>query len=130
MWQDFTVILIFAFVGFLFVWATLFLWALIRAKGKKSDLKLTPYECGEELLSSANVQFNYRFYIIALIYLLFDVELVLLYPIAVIFKDLPYRIKLVCFFEFFLFIIILVLGLVYAWAKGYLDWLKSEIHPS
>ncbi len=91
-----------------------------------TDLKLTPYECGEEPIGSAWSNFNVRFYVIALVFLIFDVEGALMFPVAAVFK------KFVEIGEggavlasFLLFIVVLSLGVVYCWKKGDLDWVKS-----
>lgn len=95
--------------------------------------KLTSYECGEEPSGTAWGQFNVRFYIIALIFILFDVEIVFLFPWATVFGQK----QLIdatgglwgwfSLIEMFLFISILVLGLAYVWAKGYLEWVKPQV---
>jgi NADH-quinone oxidoreductase subunit A len=92
--------------------------------------KITTYECGEDPTGTAWGQFNTRFYIIALIFVLFDVEIIFLFPWAIVFgqKTLIEGTEGVwgwfSLVEMFIFIGILALGLAYAWAKGYLDWVK------
>jgi NADH-quinone oxidoreductase subunit A len=92
--------------------------------------KITTYECGEDPTGTAWGQFNTRFYIIALIFVLFDVEIIFLFPWAIVFgqKNLIEGTNGVwgwfSLVEMFIFIGILTLGLAYAWAKGYLDWVK------
>ena len=76
------------------------------------------YECGEEPIGDAWVQFNMRYYIFALLFVIFDVEIVFLYPWAVVFSQLG----IIAFMEMMIFIGILVVGLAYAWAKGALKW--------
>ncbi len=85
--------------------------------------KLTTYECGEEAIGSAWIQFNVRFYIIALIFLIFDVEIAILFPWATIFKK-P-GMGLLVLGEILIFTLVLVVGFVYVWVKGDLEWLKS-----
>jgi NADH-quinone oxidoreductase subunit A len=94
--------------------------------------KLATYESGEEPVGAAWGQFNMRFYIVALIFLLFEVELVILFPWATVFS----RASLieatnglwgwVTLIEMTLFILVLALGLAYAWVNGYLDWVKPN----
>jgi NADH-quinone oxidoreductase subunit A len=97
--------------------------------------KLTSYECGEEPVGTAWGKFNIRFYIIALIFILFDVEMVFLFPWATVFgqKQLIDETNgLWGYFalaEMFIFVAILVLGLAYAWVKGHLDWVKPDAKP-
>lgn len=81
------------------------------------------YECGEIPEGSAWVQFNIRFYVIALIFLIFDVEIVFLFPWAVVYQELG----LLAFVEAFLFVLILVIGFIYVWVKGDLDWVKMNV---
>jgi len=93
--------------------------------------KLETYECGEAPVGPAWFNFNPRFYIIALIYIVFDVEIAFIYPIATVFKRWVEqaapgnRTDITAFVEMFLFIGILMLGLVYVWVKGDLEWIRS-----
>jgi len=80
------------------------------------------YECGETPEGSAWIQFNIRFYVFALIFIIFDVEIIFLLPWAVVFN----RLGLFAFVEGLIFIAILVVGLAYVWAKGDLAWVKPE----
>ena len=81
-------------------------------------VKTDTYECGMKTIGSSWVQFNFRYYFYALLFVIFDVETVFLYPWAVQFKQL----KLFGFVEMLIFIFILVIGLVYAWKKKVLEW--------
>ncbi len=85
---------------------------------KSSAVKLAPYECGMPLLSSAQDRFSIKFYIIAMLFILFDIEAVFLYPWAVMYK----RLGIFGFVEMGVFIIILLVGYVYVWKKGALEW--------
>ena len=94
--------------------------------------KLTSYECGEETVGSAWMPFNSRFYVIALIFLLFDVEMVFILPWATVFGDhslikADHRWGWFSLAEMFIFLGILILGLVYVWVKGDLDWIKPDV---
>ncbi|MFC2059324.1 NADH-quinone oxidoreductase subunit A [Chloroflexota bacterium] len=82
------------------------------------DVKGQPYESGMVPVGNAWVQFNFRYYMYALLFVVFDIETVFLYPWAVSFKQL----KLFGFVEMVIFILILVVGLVYAWRKKALEW--------
>ena len=95
----------------------------IMAPFSRNPIKESIYECGEEIEGGAWVQFNIRFYVIALIFLIFDVEVVLLFPWAVVFKDLG----LIAFVEMFIFLAILAVGLVAVWRRRDLDWVKMEL---
>ena len=88
---------------------------------KPNPVKESTYECGEPAIGSAWVRFDMRFYTVALIFVVFDVELAFLFPWAVVFKEMGG----VALVEGVIFIAILFLGLVYVWAKGDLDWVKS-----
>lgn len=95
---------------------------LIAPSNKTKD-KLDTYECGEEAEGSAWLQFNIRFYIIALIFLIFDVEVVFLFPWAVVFKEMG----LLALIEMGIFLLILIAGLAYVWVKSDLDWVKRKV---
>ncbi len=122
MYRDFGTILIAALLGIVMVVVPLLVQKLI-APSKKTREKLDTYECGEDAEGSAWLQFNIRFYVIALIFLIFDVEVVFLFPWAVVFKDLG----LLAFVEMGIFLLILVVGLVYVWVKTDLDWVKLKV---
>ncbi|MDA8052837.1 MAG: NADH-quinone oxidoreductase subunit A [Candidatus Acidulodesulfobacterium ferriphilum] len=80
--------------------------------------KLKPYECGVEPTGDAHFRFDVKFYLVAIFFLLFDIEALFLFPWAVVFSELG----LFGFIEMFMFIIILVIGLLYVWKKGALRW--------
>lgn len=128
-------VLIFILGGIIFVLVTLFVAKLIRPHRPNPE-KLATYESGEEPISSAWPQFNIRFYIIALIFLLFEVEIVFLFPWSTIFankeliKETGGLWGWFALAEMFVFIFVLALGLVYAWAKGHLDWIKPDPKPT
>ena len=106
-------------VGFLVV--NLLVWKVIRPS-RYSEEKLTTYECGENPTGSAWIQFNIRFYVFALIFIVFDVEAVFLLPWAVVFRELGP----LAFIEGLVFIAILVVALTYVWRKGDLEWVRAE----
>lgn len=94
--------------------------------------KLTSYECGEDVVGSAWVPFNSRFYVIALVFLLFDVEMVFILPWATVFGShaaakVDNRWGWLSLIEMFMFLGVLILGLVYVWVKGDLDWIRPNI---
>jgi NADH:ubiquinone oxidoreductase subunit 3 (subunit A) len=105
--------------GFLAV--NLILWWLIRPS-RFSEEKLTTYECGENPTGSAWIQFNVRFYVFALIFVIFDVESVFLLPWAVVFRDIGW----LAYVEGLVFLFILVVALAYVWRKGDLEWVRAE----
>jgi NADH:ubiquinone oxidoreductase subunit 3 (subunit A) len=114
-------ILIFLLVVVGFLAVNLVLWWVIRPE-RFSEEKLTTYECGENSQGSAWVQFNIRFYVFALIFIVFDVESVFLLPWAVVFKKLG----MLAFVEGLVFIGILAVALAYVWRKGDLEWVRAE----
>jgi NADH-quinone oxidoreductase subunit A len=118
---QFANVLVFLTVGALFLAVSLLLSSLVRPS-KYSAEKLIPYECGENPVGSPWIQFNIRFYVFALIFIVFDVEVAFLLPWAVVFKKLG----LFAFIEGLIFIAILAVGLAYVWAKGDLQWVRPE----
>jgi len=118
---QFANVLVFLGVGILFLSVSLLLSSLIRPS-KYSEEKLIPYECGENPVGSPWIQFNIRFYVFALIFIIFDVEVAFLVPWAVVFKKLG----MFAFIEGLIFILILAVGLAYVWAKGDLQWIRPE----
>jgi len=99
--------------------------ALLRPNNMYPE-KLETYECGEAPVGPAWFNFNPRFYIIALIYIVFDVEIAFVYPVATVFKRwVDQGTGLFALVEIFLFVAILMLGLVYVWVKGDLEWIRS-----
>jgi len=90
----------------------------IIAPRKPNPLKSQTYECGIETVGDTRVQFRIQYYIFALVFLIFDVETVFLFPWALAFERLP----LFAVLEGVLFIFILIAGFVYAWRKGALEW--------
>ena len=122
MYRDFGTVLVAVALGIVMVAIPLLLQMFI-APSKKTKDKLQTYECGEEAEGSAWLQFNIRFYVIALIFLIFDVEVVFLFPWAVVYKELG----LFAFVEMMIFISVLALGLAYVWRKGDLEWVKFSV---
>ena len=96
----------------------------ILAPSRPDPEKLSPYECGFEAFEDARMKFDVRFYLIAILFILFDLEIAFLFPWASIFKDIvaTESIKMFGFVEMLVFVAILVIGYVYAWAKGALEW--------
>mgnify|MGYP000273253119 FL=1 len=122
MYRDFGTVLIFALLGIVLVYVPLLIQKLVAPSQKTPD-KLANYECGEEPEGSAWVQFNIRFYVVALIFLIFDVEVVFLFPWAVVFNELG----MLAFVEMAIFLVVLMVGLAYVWKKSDLDWVKYNV---
>ena len=122
-------ILIMGIIGAVLVCATIFL-AKIIAPNKPNPIKQSTYECGEDAVGTSWTQFNPRFYVIALIFLLFDVELIFVFPWATVFGNADLiaadsRWGWFTIIEMALFLFILILGLVYVWVRGDLNWIKT-----
>jgi len=118
---SFAGVLVFLVVGFVILAFVLWLSRLIQPKGTPGPDKYIPYECGEIPEGSAWIQFNIRFYVFALIFIIFDVEIICLLPWAVVFRKLGS----LAFIEGLIFIGILAVGLAYVWKKGDLEWIKA-----
>jgi NADH-quinone oxidoreductase subunit A len=117
MLTEFGKVFIFILVANLFVIVALVAAKIIRPH-RPTHEKLTTYECGENPEGSPWVKFNIRFYVVALIFLIFDVEVVLLIPWALVYKD--YGLAGLIAGSFFL--LLLALGMAYEWRKGDLEW--------
>ena len=115
-------VLIFLGVGSFFIVFNLFLGSLIRPSNPSPE-KLSTYECGEEPVGGSWIQFNIRFYVIALDFIIFDVEVALLFPWAVVSKEFGWY----GFGAMLFFAAVLILGLAYAWRKGALEWVRPNI---
>jgi NADH-quinone oxidoreductase subunit A len=92
----------------------------LLGKRRPTRAKMTPYECGMDPVGDARQRFSVKFYLVATLFILFDVEAVFLYPWAVILRDL----KMFGFFEMLVYIVIVLVGFFYVWKKGVLDWGK------
>lgn len=125
MLNHFSLVLIFALVGAAFLFLSLFAGKFFRPN-KPNQIKSQAYECGEEAVGPAWISFNIRFYLIALIFVIFDVEAALMFPAATVFKKWIGDGKgILAFSEIALFVLILFVGLVYVWKKKDLDWIKK-----
>jgi len=85
---------------------------------RRSRTKLTPYECGMPILEEARKRASIHFYVVAMLFILFDIEAAFLYPWAVLFRELG----LFGFFEMLIFLGVLVVGYIYCWRRGGLQW--------
>lgn len=89
----------------------------------RSKTKESPYECGMAPIGSAGERFSVKFYLVAMLFILFDIEAVFLFPWVVVFREL----KMVAFVEMFVFVVLIFTGFIYIWRKGVLDWSKSTL---
>ena len=104
-----------------FVLTTIFVTHLLGPK-HKSEIKQNVFECGIESVENARVPFSIKYFLIAILFVLFDVEVIFMYPWAVNFKELSATMGLKMFFEMLLFIGLLLIGFVYIIKKGALKW--------
>lgn len=122
-------VLIFIISGILFVAISLIASSILRPNRPNAE-KLSTYESGEEPIGSAWPQFNIQFYLVALIFIVFEAELIFLFPWATVFanKELIQETNGLwgwfSFTEMVIFILMLAIGLAYAWVNGFLDWIK------
>jgi len=124
MLAQYATVLVFILLGAVTVALMLGVSRLLQPRNP-TPVKLSTYECGEVPYGSSWVQFNIRFYVVALIFIIFDVEVALLYPWAVVYQ----RLGLLAFIEAFIFIVILLAGLAYLWKEGDLDWVRTLQQP-
>ncbi|MEM6526498.1 MAG: NADH-quinone oxidoreductase subunit A [Bacteroidota bacterium] len=133
--SGFGVVLLFIVGGLGFLIVTLLMSKILRPNNPTRE-KQTTYESGEEPSGTAWGQFNVRFYVIALVFLLFEAELVFLFPWATVFGKEEFvdgtdglwaQFSMI---ETFIFIGILAIGLAYVWAKGMLEWVRPKPKPS
>ena len=113
----YTPVIVGVIVGIIFVASTLFV-ANLLAPRMRSRTKASIYECGMTPIGQGWSQMNLRYYLYAILFLIFEIEAVFLFPWAVVFKGLGP----VAFWEMMLFLAMLLFGLVYAWRKGVLRW--------
>ena len=114
-----------------FVVMNLLLSRLLRPRSTTDAAKLAIYECGEPTIGQAWIRFDIRFYTVALMFVVFDVEVALLFPWGVIFRDLVDQgLGGLAFVEAAIFLVILMVGLAYVWARGDIEWTASSQAPS
>lgn len=114
---DYLPILILVVLATLFAAGSIVLSALLGPR-RPDPVKLSPYECGMEPVGTARERFSVKFYLVAMLFIIFDMEIVFLYPWAVVFRQL----KLFGLIEMGIFLLILLVGYFYVWRKGGLEW--------
>jgi NADH-quinone oxidoreductase subunit A len=118
-------VLVFLLFGFFAVVGGMVVLALVRPKNWTAE-KLSTYECGKDPVGDGQVRFDMRFYTIALVFVVFDVEIAFLFPWAKVYQTfIAEGNGAIALYEGLIFIVILFIGLVYVWAKGDLEWVKS-----
>ena len=129
--SGFGIILFFIIGGLLFILITLGVGRILRPE-RPNDEKLSTYESGEQPYKNAWTNFNVRFYVVALIFVLFEVELVFLFPWGIVFGNAQMIADTnglwgwFALMETLIFIGLLAIGLIYVWANGMLDWVKPQ----
>ena len=123
MLENYFPVLVFVFVGLIFGCVPIIIGRVV-APHRPDPEKLSAFECGFEAFEDARMKFDVRYYLIAIIFILFDLEIAFLFPWAAIFKEIANTeaVKFFGFIEMLVFIAILIVGYVYAWVKGALDW--------
>lgn len=121
--KDFLAVAMFTIVGIGFIVVTFIASSFFRPH-RPSDMKQSTYECGEEPIGPAWLQFRVGYYIYALIFLIFDVEAVFIYPWAATLLDFANNpaLRVLALVDMVIFAVVLAIGLVYAWKKGVLEW--------
>lgn len=117
MLESYLPVLVFVGVG-LMVGAVMIVLGFVLGTRRPYDEKLTPYECGFEAFEDARMKFDVRFYLVAILFIIFDLEIAFLFPWAVVLG----KIGMVGFLAMALFLGILVIGFIYEWKKGALEW--------
>lgn len=117
MLESYLPVLVFIGVG-LMVGAVMIALGFVLGTRRPYDEKLTPYECGFEAFEDARMKFDVRFYLVAILFIIFDLEIAFLFPWAVVLG----KIGMVGFLAMALFLGILVIGFIYEWKKGALEW--------
>ena len=123
---NFSAVFIFIIISIFFLLSLLFLNFLVTNK-KKSKEKTEIFECGEPTIGDCKLKFNGHFYNVALLYILFDLEIALLVPVLIVYKDLIKNDGILGpFCALFFFFILLVIGFIYEWHEGNIIWLKDS----
>src|SRR5438445_12512859 len=129
---DYLPILLMFIVAAGFAIANIFISQFVGQR-KRTRTKMMPYECGKDPVGTARERFSVKFYLIAMIFILFDIEVIFLVPWAVVFKTLAgptYGMRNLVYFEMLLFIALLAAGLVYVIKKGAFEWSVRARHEA
>lgn len=123
---NFSAVLIFIIISIFFLLSLLFLGFLVAPR-KKNREKEEIFECGEPTIGDTNLKINSRFFNIALVYILFDLEIALLVPIVLVYKEyVNDKNSLFAFSVVLVFLLLLLVGFIYEWSAGNLDWIKPK----
>ena len=126
MFFDFANVFIFVILGLAMTFVIITVSKILAPRVQDNPDKFTTYECGERPVGSAWILFNFRFYAVALAFLIFDIELAFVFPCVVIFKKwLKGGVGFLALIEVVVFVFVLFLGLIYMWSRGDLKWTKE-----
>jgi len=118
-------VLLFSATAVLFVFGSLVAGHFLRPHAPTREKSMI-YECGEKPIGQAWFNFNPRFYLVALVFVIFEVEIAFMFPVAAVYKSFIANGQgLLAFFEILVFVVILAVGLAYVWAMGDLNWVKG-----
>jgi NADH-quinone oxidoreductase subunit A len=117
MLENYLPILVFLLVGLIFGMVPIGMGYLLGPRRPDPE-KLSPYECGFEAFEDSRMKFDVRYYLVAILFIIFDLEIAFLFPWGVVLKDVGW----LGFFAMLLFLAILVVGFIYEWKKGALEW--------
>ncbi|MCE0499313.1 MAG: NADH-quinone oxidoreductase subunit A [Methylacidiphilales bacterium] len=131
MHDDYVPVFLQVAAGVLFASGTLTMSLLMGKRGRRSAAKDSPYECGKDPIGPTHSRFSVKFYLVAMLFILFDIEVVFMYPWAVVYRDLVhsrlYGVSI--FFSMFTFIGIVLIGYLYALKKKAFDWTHAPKPP-
>jgi len=123
---QFTNVFIFIILGLAMTFVIITVSRVLAPRVRDNPDKFTTYECGERPVGSAWILFNFRFYAVALAFLIFDIELAFVFPCVVVYKKwLTVGVGILALIEVAVFVAILFLGLIYMWNRGDLQWTKE-----
>ena len=126
--QDYVPVFLQIVLGLGFAVSTLAISVLIGKRGRRTAAKDQPYECGKDPIGPTHSRFSIKFYLVAMLFILFDIEVVFMYVWAVIYREqLQYGLGI--FYSMFSFIGILFVGFLYAWKKKAFDWTHNPTPP-
>ncbi|HZV33199.1 MAG TPA: NADH-quinone oxidoreductase subunit A [Verrucomicrobiae bacterium] len=123
--QQYVPVLILGLIAVAFSFGTLFLSAVLGKLGKRTRIKDTPYECGMLPVGEGSTRLSVKFYLVAMLFILFDIEVVFLYPWAVVYKEMLAKNANLIFGSMMTFLAILFVGYIYAVKKRAFDWKSS-----
>jgi len=119
--EDYVPVFLQVVAGILFASSTLAISVLIGKRGRRTRAKDQPYECGKDPIGPTHTRFSVKFYLVAMLFILFDIEVVFMYPWAVVYREMLHT-GLTIFFSMFSFVGILFVGYLYALKKKAFDW--------